>query len=163
MRKIWSSEDNCIKQVRISHSSPSKCEFRTTAQASANFAQQPKHVRISHNQPCMCEFHTSPCVFGENSPLFCRLHMRSFLMYFLCKFLSYPCNQPITSFAFVKTIRGVKIISRKTTNGLYFFHLVKFSSQGEIQSSLCFPFLSSIFFFLEAKQPLRMFSQRMRG
>ena len=31
---------------------------------------------------------------------------------------------------------------------LYFLHLVKFSSRGEIQSSLCFPFLSSIFLFL---------------
>ena len=56
---------------------------KTTAQASANFAQQPKHVRISHNQPCMCKFRTSPCVFGAKSPLFCRLHMRSFLLYFL--------------------------------------------------------------------------------
>ena len=30
---------------------------------------------------------------------------------------------------------------------LYFLHLVKFSSRGEIQGSLCFPFLSSIFSF----------------
>ena len=48
MRKIWPSEDNCTMHVRISHSSPSKCEFRTAAQASANFAQQPMHVRNSH-------------------------------------------------------------------------------------------------------------------
>ena len=33
----------------------------------------------------------------------------------------------------------------------------------KIQGACCFPFLSTIFFFLEAKQPLRMFSQRMRG
>ena len=38
-----------------------------------------------------------------------------------------------------------------------------FLSGRKIQGSLCFPFLFSIFFFLEAKQPLRMFSQRMRG
>ena len=38
MRKIWPSEDN----------SPSKCEFCTTAQACANFAQPTMHVQISH-------------------------------------------------------------------------------------------------------------------
>ena len=53
MRKIWPSEDNCTM-----------------------------HVRISHNQPSMCEFRTSPCIFGVKSPLFCRLHIRSFILYF---------------------------------------------------------------------------------
>ena len=58
MRKIWPSEDNYIKlsanfaqqpkQERISHNSPSKCEFRTAAQASANFAPPAMQVRILH-------------------------------------------------------------------------------------------------------------------
>ena len=62
IRKIWPLEDNCIK-------------------LSANFAQPTMHVRISHSSPSMCEFRTSPCVFGAKSPLFCRPHMRSFLLY----------------------------------------------------------------------------------
>ena len=53
MRKIWPSEDNCSKLVRN-----------------------------SHNTSSLCEIHTSPCVFGAKSPLFCRLHVRSFLLYF---------------------------------------------------------------------------------
>ena len=61
---------------------PCMCEFRTTHHACANFAQQPMHVRISHNQPSMCEFRTSPCVFGAKCPMFYRLHIRSFLLYF---------------------------------------------------------------------------------
>ena len=36
------------KQVRISHSSPNKCEFRTAAQASANFAPPAMQVWILH-------------------------------------------------------------------------------------------------------------------
>ena len=66
MRKIRPSEDNCIKQVRISH-------------------HQPKQVRISHHQPCKCEFRTMycSCDFGVKFPLFYRLHMRSFLLCFL--------------------------------------------------------------------------------
>ena len=56
MRKIWPSEDNCTKQVRISHSSPSKCEFHTTSHASANFAPPAMQVRISHQPMCLwCE------------------------------------------------------------------------------------------------------------
>ena len=89
MRKICPSEDNCSRLVRNSHNT-------------LKFAQH----------PCLCEIRTSPCVVRILLCFF-RLHMRSFLMYFLCKFLSYLCNQPITSFAFVKTIRGVEIISRQ--------------------------------------------------
>ena len=83
MRKIWPLKDNCTIHVRISHNQPCMCEFRTAAHACANFTQQPMHVRISHNQPSMCKFCTSPCVFGAKSPLFHRLHIRSFLLYFL--------------------------------------------------------------------------------
>ena len=50
MRKIWPSVDNCIKQVRISYSSPSKCKFRTTSHASANFA--PAHASLVRNLLC---------------------------------------------------------------------------------------------------------------
>ena len=71
MRKIWPSEDNCSKLVRNSHNTFS-CE---------KFAQ---HISL-------CEFRTSPCVV-RNLLCFCRLHMRSSLMHFLCKFLSYPYN-----------------------------------------------------------------------
>ena len=78
---IWSSNEEDIAFGRQLHqaegefrTSPSKCEFRTS--------------------PCKCEFRTSPCKcefrtmyclcdFGAKSPLFCRLHMRSFLLYFL--------------------------------------------------------------------------------
>ena len=42
------SEDNCSKHVRISHNSPSMCEFRTTTQAYAKFAQHLPLVRNSH-------------------------------------------------------------------------------------------------------------------
>ena len=61
----------CIVHAKM----PCKCEFRTS--------------------PCKCEFHTMYCLcdFGAKSPLFYRLHMRTFLLYFfLCKFHSYPCN-----------------------------------------------------------------------
>ena len=40
---------------------------------------------------------------------------------------------------------------------MYILHLRKY------RDLFCFIFLSTILFFLEAKQPLRMFSQRMRG
>ena len=52
------------------------------AQASANF--EPAHATCEfRTSPCKCEFRTSPCDFGAKSPLFCRIHMRSFLLYFL--------------------------------------------------------------------------------
>ena len=62
IRKIWPLEDNCSKFVRNSHSTFRLSEIRTT----------PLLVRISH-QPML----------GANSPLFCRFHFRSFLLYFL--------------------------------------------------------------------------------
>ena len=61
MRKIWPSEDNCYKLVRNSHNTFRLCEIHTT----------PLLLRNSH-QPMR----------GANSPLFCRLHFRSFLLYF---------------------------------------------------------------------------------
>ena len=75
MRKIWPSEDNCIKQVRISHNSRSKCEFRTTNHACANFAQQPMHVRISHNSPSKCKFCTTThaCTNFAQQPMHVRI------------------------------------------------------------------------------------------
>ena len=62
MRKIWPSEDNCSKLVRNSHNA-SPC---------AKFAQHLLLVRNSH-QPMR----------GAKSPLFCQLHFRYFLLYFL--------------------------------------------------------------------------------
>ena len=55
----------------------------------ANFALCTVHAKM----PCKCEFRTSPCKcefrtmycscdFGAKSPLFCRLHRRSFLLCF---------------------------------------------------------------------------------
>ena len=44
MEKIWPSEDNCIKL---------KCEFRTTAQASANFALA--HASLVRNLLCSAD------------------------------------------------------------------------------------------------------------
>ena len=134
----------------------------------ANFALCIVHAKM----PCKCEFRTSPCKcefctmycscdFGAKSPLFCRLHMRSFLLYFfdVNSFLILVFSQ--SQALLCKTYkRGGNHLSKHI---LYLLYLVKFSSRGGIQSSLYFPFLSSIFFFLETKQPQRMFSQRMRG
>ena len=58
-RKIWPLEDNCSKHVRISHNSPSMCEFRTTAQACAKFVQHLPLVRNSHNTFSLCEIRIS--------------------------------------------------------------------------------------------------------
>ena len=93
------------------------------------------------------------CDFGAKSPLFCRLHMRSFLLYFFYanSFLILVISQS-QALLCKDYKRGGNHLSKHI---LFILHLVKFSSLGEIQSSLCFPFLSSIFFFLEAKQPLR--------
>ena len=72
MRKIWPLEDNCSKLVRNSHNTLSLCEIRTTPSACAKFAQHLLLVQILH-QPMR----------GVKSPLFCRLHFRYFLLYFL--------------------------------------------------------------------------------
>ena len=122
--------------------------------ACANFAQPTMHVRILHNQPSMFEFRTSPCVFGAKSSLFYRLHIRSFLLYF------FDVNSfliPIISQSQALLCKDYKRGGNHLSKHMLCFTLSK------IQGSLCFPFLSTIFFFLEAKQPLRMFSQRMRG
>ena len=62
--------------MRISHQPK---QVRNLHQASAKFAPSKCEFRTS---PCKCEFRTSPWDFGSKSPLFCRLHMRSFLLYF---------------------------------------------------------------------------------
>ena len=123
--------------------SPSKCEFRTSP-CKCEF----------RTSPCKCEFRTSPCDFGAKSPLFCRLHMRSFLLYFFY----------INSFLILVISQSQALLCKdyKRVGNHLSKHMLCFTLS-EIQSSLVFPFLSTIFFFLEAKQPLRMFSQRMRG
>ena len=63
MRKIWPSEDNCIK-LR---------ENFAPAQASANFA--PAHASLVWNLLCSADS-----------------TLDLFFCIFLCKFLSYPCN-----------------------------------------------------------------------
>ena len=73
---------NQVRTVVYCHSSK---ELKMT-----NFALCTVHAKM----PCKCEFRTSPCKcefrtlycscdFGAKSPLFCPLHMRSFLLYFL--------------------------------------------------------------------------------
>ena len=125
-------EDNCIKQVQISH--------------------QPMQVRISHHQPMRlwCEISSVlPTPYEIFSFVF--FDVNSFLILVISQSQALLCKD---------YKRDGNHLSKDI---LYILHLVKFSSQGKIQSSLCFPFLFSIFFFLEAKQPLRMFSRRMRG
>ena len=123
MRKIWPSEDNCSKHVRISHNSPSMCEFRTTAQACAKFAQHLPLVRNLHNTFSLCEIHTSPCVFGAKSPLFCRLHVRSFLLYF------FDVNSfliPVISQSQALLCKDYKRGGNHLSNTCYVLHLVKY-------------------------------------
>ena len=92
-------------EVRILHGSPSKCEFRTAAQASANFAPPAMQVRISHHQPMQVQIshHQSMQVQISHHVLFMRFwceissilptpHEIFSFVFFLCKFLSYPCN-----------------------------------------------------------------------
>ncbi|KAL6315620.1 hypothetical protein AAG906_003723 [Vitis piasezkii] len=67
MRKIWPSEDNCSKHVRISHNSPSLCEIRTTPSPCAKLAQHLLLVRNSHSSPCNQT--TSKDVFPEDERL----------------------------------------------------------------------------------------------
>ena len=80
MRKIWPSEDNCSRcanGVRNSHT--------------------PLAVRM------VCETRT-PHAWCEFSYVFADSTLDIFFCIFWCNFLSSPCNKPITSFAFVKTI-----------------------------------------------------------
>ena len=116
-------------------------------------SHQPMQVRISHHVLFMrlwCEI-SSVLPTSHEIFTFVFFDVNSFLILVISQSQALLCKD---------YKRGGNHLSKEL---LYFLHLVKFSSQGGIQSSLCFPFLSSIFFFLEAKQPLRMFSQRMRG
>ena len=136
MRKIWPSEDNCSKLVRNSHNTFSLCEIRTT-----HFL-----VRNSH-QPMRlwCEI-SSVLPTPQEIFSFVFFDVNSFLILVTSQSQALLCKD---------YKRGGNHLSKHI---LYILHLVKFSSREEIHSSLCFPFLPSIFFFLEAKQPLRMFS-----
>ena len=75
---------------------PGLCEIRTTPSVVRTLCETrttPLIVRsLCKTRATLVQHSHSPCVFGVKSPLFCWLHMRSFLMYFWCKFLSYPCN-----------------------------------------------------------------------
>ena len=131
-------------KVRISHSSPIKCKFRTTIHACANFAQPTKHLRISHQPMCLwCEISS---VLPTPHQIF------SFVFFDVNSFLIPLINQSQALLC-----KDYKRGGNHLSNQMLCFTLSK------IQGSLCFPFLSTIFFFLEVKQPLRMFSQRMRG
>ena len=124
MRKIWPSEDNCIKQVRILH--------------------QPKQVRISH-QPMQVQISHQPMrLWCEISSVLPTPHeIFSFVFFDVNSFLILVVSQ--SQVLLCKDYkRGGNHLSKQI---LYILHLVKFSSQGEIQGSLCFPFLSSIFSF----------------
>ena len=118
MRKIWPLEDNCSKLVRNSHNTFNLCEIRTA------------HASLVRNLLCFADstWDLFLCIFYVNSFLIPVISQSQAL---LCK--DYK--------------RGGNHLS-KYMNILYFLHLVKFSSRGEIQSSLCFPFLSFIFLFL---------------
>ena len=76
-RKIWPSEENCSRLVRNSHT--------------------PSAVRM------VCETRT-PHAWCEFCSVFADSTLDIFFCIFWCNFLSSPCNKPITSFAFVKTI-----------------------------------------------------------
>ena len=128
---------------------PASANF-APAHASANFAQ----VRISHLVLFMRLWCEISSVLSTPHEIF------SFVFFDVNSFLILVISQS-QALLFKDYMRGGNHLSKKL---LYILHLVKFSFWGnQIQRSLCFPFLSSIFFFLEAKQPLRMFSQRMRG
>ena len=111
--------------------------------------------------PSLCEIRTTPLLVrnsyqpmrGANSPLFCRLHFRSFLLYFFY----------VNSFLILVTSQSQALLCKDYKRGGNHLseHMLCFTLS-EIQSSLVFLF-SLLFNFLEAKQPLRMFSRRMRG
>ena len=133
MRKIWPSEDNCSKLVRNSHNTFLLCETRTTPSPCAKFAQQP----------------------SANSPLFLPTphEIFSFVIFDVNSFLI-----PVISQSQALLCKDYKRDGNHLSKQLmYILHLVKY------RDLFCFLFLSTIFVFLEAKQPLRMFSQRMRG
>ena len=116
MRKMWPSEDNCSRLVRNSHNTFRLCE------ACAKLAQ-PMH--------------------GAKFPLFLPTPLQIFsYVIFLCNFLSYPCNQPITSFFFCKdNIRGGNHLLKHREHVCYVLHLVKYRA-------LSFPFFLYYFLFL---------------
>ena len=69
----------------------------------------------------------------------------SFVFFDVNSFLILVISQS-QALLFKDYMRGGNHLSKKYI--CIFLHLVKFSYRGEIQSSLCFPFLSSIFLFL---------------
>ena len=115
---------------------------RQLLQACAKFAQ---HLENSH-QPMR----------GANSPLFCRLHFRSFLLYFF----------DVNSFLILVISQSQALLCKDYKRGgnhlskelMYILQLVKVSSWEKYISLFAFIFSILFFFFLEAKQPLRMFS-----
>ena len=118
------------KQVRISHSSPSKCEFRTAAHACTNYTQPTKHVRISH-QPMRlwCEIsYVLPTPHQTFSFVFF-FNVNSFLIPVISQSQALLCKD---------YKRGGNHLSK---------HMLCFTLS-KIQGSLCFFFLSTIFFFL---------------
>ena len=132
--------------------------------ACANFAQQPKQVRILHSSPCMCEFRTTNQACVNFAPAHASL-VRNLLcsadstldLFFCIFFYVNSFLIPVISQSQALLCKDYKRGGNHVSKHMLCFTLSK------IQGSLCFPFLSTIFFFLEAKQPLRMFSQRMRG
>ena len=96
MRKIWPSEDNCIKQVRISHHQPKQVRI----------SHQPMQVRISHHVLFMqlwCEI-SSILPTPHEIFSFVFFYVNSFLILVISHSQALLCK---------KTIRGVEIISRK--------------------------------------------------
>ena len=118
------------KQVRISHSSPNKCEFRTAAQASANFAPPAMQVRILH-QPmrlwCKISFvlQTPHEIFS-----FVFFYENSFLIPIISQSQALLCKD---------YKRGGNHLS-KGTNILYILHGVKYRALFAFLFSLLFSF-----------------------
>ena len=136
---------------------------RQLLQACANFAQQPKLVRNSHNTFPLCEICTTPFPCAKFTPAHASL-VRNLLRFFDSTRDLFLCIFDVNSFLIHVISQSQALLCKDykrggnhLSNDMLCFTLSK------IQGSLCFPFLSTIFFFLEAKQPLRMFSQRMRG
>ena len=99
-------------------------------------SHQPMRVRISHLY-CSCNF-------GAKSPLFYRLHMRSFLLYFfdVNSFLILVISQS-QALLCKDCKRGGNHLSKKL---LYILHLVKFSSWEKNTKLSLLSF--SLFYFL---------------
>ena len=121
---------------------------RQLHQAERQFSHQPMQVRISHHQPMRlwCEI---------SSVLPTPYEIFSFVFFDVNSFLI-PVTSQSQALLCKDYKRGGNHLEREL---LYILHLVKYRDL----FAFLFSLLYSIFFFLEAKQPLRMFSQRMRG